>query len=260
MNTRVMLLLLATAGFAAMWSGDREHQRQILARSTGAQTQTMLFLHSDKHSVEIVANRTSASDESEVLCGLDGCKMRLPADITPGEYRVLNNQGSVRLMTFTAADLSLRGVAKRAVRNCYVVEEGGTRWYFIRVERSEDPLARNSQPASQRQTGSELDLYCTRSKMTHDIVTRSVSEGRRCAPRLRFGLLSELRLRFISESTACRINGVLAALGWLANDDLQMAVRICQSSRNSLAREIALKRRNVQNWATGIAEAFKHSP
>jgi hypothetical protein len=180
MNTRVMLLLLATAGFAAMWSGDREHQRQILARSTSAQTQTMLFHHSDKHSAEIVADRTSASDESEesqVSCGFDGCKMRLPADITPGEYRVVNNQGSVRLMTFTAADLSLHGVAKRAVRNCYVVEEGGTRWYFIRVERSEDPLARNSQPASQRQAGSEFDLYCTRSKMTHDIVTRSVSDG-----------------------------------------------------------------------------------
>ncbi len=213
MNTRVMLLLLATAGFAAMWSGDREHQRQILARSTSAQMQTMLIHHSDKHSAGIVADRTSTldeSEESEVSCGFDGCEMRLPVDITPGEYRVVNNEGSVRLMTFTAADLSLQGVAKRAVRNCYVVEECGTRWYFIRVERSEDPLARNSQPASQRQAGSELDLYCTRSKMTHDIVTRSVSEGRRCAPRLRFGLLSELRLRFLSESTtlSIRVNRV----------------------------------------------------
>ena len=126
MNTRVMLLLLATAGFAAMWSGDREHQRQNLARSTSAQTQTMLFRHSDENSVEIVADRTSASDESEVSGGFNGCKMRLPADIAPGKYRVVNNEGSVRLMTFIAVDLSLHGVAKRAIRNRCVVEEGGT--------------------------------------------------------------------------------------------------------------------------------------
>ena len=45
----------------------------------------------------------------------------------------------------------------------------------------------------------QRELYGTRSKMAHSIVTRSVSEDRSYAPRLHFGLLSE--------STACSITG-----------------------------------------------------
>ena len=46
-------------------------------------------------------------------------------------------------------------------------------------------------------------LYCMRSIMTHDVVTRSVSEGRNFCPRLRFWLLSEPTECTLAESEIC---------------------------------------------------------
>lgn len=67
----------------------------------------------------------------------------LPADITPGEYRLIDNFGSVESLHLSADDLAGEGLESgtAATREMYLQSDGSRRWYFIRVDSRADANA-----------------------------------------------------------------------------------------------------------------------
>lgn len=156
MPARVMLLILATALFIAIWSGDQGDP----AAKSAARPEDAAPADGQSNEPEGMSTREPFGDEPlAVEFTRAGCPeplqpafarrpgstlaaspllpadVPLPCDLTPGEYQVVSNRGDSFRMTFSAEELEDRGIPHTVPgRNLYVLADGGMRWHFIRIE------------------------------------------------------------------------------------------------------------------------------
>ena len=81
-------------------------------------------------------------DDLWMFGGLD---MPLPEGLVPGEYRIVDNAGTVRQLTLTLDDLTTyhQSKPKFVARDIYQSQDEHHRWYFIRVQTAERDRSRH---------------------------------------------------------------------------------------------------------------------
>lgn len=125
---RAMLLFLAVFGFAAMWDGDHAPQdSNWLAERARNRSITQVARHSERSSSRPIL----ISDRSGYLS-----RPELPAEITPGRYRVVDHTGDVQTLLVT--EHMLDGSRTPGIdREFYTLTADNRTRYYIRLTTSE---------------------------------------------------------------------------------------------------------------------------
>jgi hypothetical protein len=171
MTTRVTLLVLLTALFAAAWSGDgRDKPARSAVRTVGR-------VSAPSHNRPATEPISVELAESKVTAVSVARDLRLPTGIAPGTYRVVSNTGAVRRVELTAEELAGLGRAVGAAEELYVVSDAGSRWYFVRLDCGPSQLADaapQSAEVAARQALRKIgrDLWAWSSRIREDIATR----------------------------------------------------------------------------------------
>lgn len=137
---RVILLILTSVGFAAIWESDVRHQDKVLAERRAKQ-QSRTFAgrtEPQEHSRQHLTRALTPPSVREVSVGGVGQTREwpLPAGIALGTYRVVDNSGAVEMLQVTSEVLRKQGIAAgKEARDMYLLDESDRRIYFIRLNK-----------------------------------------------------------------------------------------------------------------------------
>ena len=144
MTFRITLLVLVTGLFATIWTQDQSqpnHRGSSLAKHREPHQPVIANIPRSR-AVSIVSeeDRPAAEIPLEDLWMFGGVEMPLPDGLVPGEYRVVSNTGVVQRLTLTLEDLTAYHQTQPTfiTRDTYQSQDEHHRWYFIRVQSSED--------------------------------------------------------------------------------------------------------------------------
>ena len=141
-NGRLLLLVVATGFFVRVWSAnDQSRSRSVMrTRSQAAVvcppnptpvTAVIAAVH------QPVSATTSATGTAEEIWTPVGCPIPLPAGMTVGNYRVVDDTGRVARLEIAAADGAIADTNPSEVSADFHMTSVGTRrWYFIRLQTS----------------------------------------------------------------------------------------------------------------------------
>ncbi len=144
MTFRITLLVLVTGLFAMIWTHDQNRpNRSVTASAKPRKLQQRTVVNSPvSRPVSIMQDvaRQSAEIPMDDLWMFGGLEMPLPEGLVPGEYRVVDNTGTVRQLTLTLDDLTTyyQTVPNFITRDIYQSQDEHRRWYFIRVQSSQE--------------------------------------------------------------------------------------------------------------------------
>ncbi len=144
MTFRITLLVLVTGLFAMIWTHDQSRpNRSVSALPKHRESHPAVIANgSPLRPVSIVTeeDRQPAEIPMDDLWMFGGVDMPLPEGLVPGEYRVVNNTGTVRHLTLTLDDLTSYYQAEPIfiTRDIYQSEDEEHRWYFVRVQSSDE--------------------------------------------------------------------------------------------------------------------------
>lgn len=145
-NGHLLLLVVATGLFVRIWSANDQSRPCSVTRSQTAATWRLdrelattgtLAMH------QPVSASASAKGTAEVIWTRDNCPIPLPAGITGGSYRVVDDAGCVARLELAAADAEILeeilreilGTNSREVpADFHMTSVGPRRWYFIRLQ------------------------------------------------------------------------------------------------------------------------------
>ena len=140
--TRVALLVLMTGAFAAVWYGDQQTQAEfIIARRAAARQSTELAQMEPTPSEPTLVEKPVALPAEQQLDQVVQVtvELALPADITPGRFRVVQSSGAMFTINVSAA-----GAVTAVPRDVYFVDiADGTRQCLIRIDQ-DDALGKSS--------------------------------------------------------------------------------------------------------------------
>jgi len=146
---RLMFLLLVTGLFVQVWSEDsRLATERRLARVRHRNAHVVVQPLPDRlpqPRFNITGNSPIEPVQNESLLPkpwrLANCPCPIPANLTAGTYRVVDNVGQVGLLDVTNAELAFFGLPTDATPlDIYSQTSGTTQWFFIRL-RSATPDA-----------------------------------------------------------------------------------------------------------------------
>ena len=128
MPHRVMLLLLTTGLFVALWNSDRQCVQSEIPRFS------LDFAPQAVHSKSAII---TIPFDDPWMCG--GCTVPLPKKMAPGHFRVVDNFGRVQDVTLTVQELIYLGIeVDSEVIDLYTEIDGTRRWYFVRIDQPND--------------------------------------------------------------------------------------------------------------------------
>lgn len=144
MAARVLLLFAFTGLFATAWSFDQppvsatglaKRADVLPAVVTHAQAVDQVdVVPADSKRIEPILEVRPVTNVAN-LKQLDVSLCKLPDGITPGSYRVVDQQGRTGWMSLTLDDLTSQGMLSGADSfDMYVSREDRNVWYFIRVD------------------------------------------------------------------------------------------------------------------------------
>lgn len=144
--TRVALLVLMTAAFAAVWNGDQQTQAEFIIARRAASRQATELAQVDPTPSELTSVKKpvtpTAEEQSDQVMQVT-VELTLPADITPGRFRVVQSSGAMFTINVTAT-----GSVTATPRNVYFVDVAdGTRQCLIRIDQ-DDALGKAGQTAT----------------------------------------------------------------------------------------------------------------
>lgn len=139
MNVRVLLPVLMTGLFMALWNGDQAAMEAALARRAQAQA-TMMVNTTPSDTVRPVERRADAGlpvslqkssvRNTEITPVADF--VPLPSGLPAGDYQAVSQSGQMMRLSIQS-DPQNRQSASSA-KDCYSTESpDGTRWFFVRV-------------------------------------------------------------------------------------------------------------------------------
>ncbi len=124
MPHRVMLLLLTTGLFVALWNSDRRHVQSERPRLA------LDFIPQAVRSESAII--TNPFDDPGLF---GGCAVPLPKKMAPGHFRVVDNFGRVQDVMLTIEELIYLGIeVDSEVIDLYTEIDGPRRWYFVRID------------------------------------------------------------------------------------------------------------------------------
>jgi hypothetical protein len=145
-NGQLLLLVVATGLFVRIWgANDQSRSRSVTRPHTAvawrleeeSATTVPAVMHQPV-SVNVLATGTG-----EEIWTRDNCPIPLPAGITGGSYRVIDDTGCVARLELAAADAEILeeilreilGTTPREVHaDFHMTSVGSRRWYFIRLQ------------------------------------------------------------------------------------------------------------------------------
>ena len=138
MASRVTLLLLVTALFAGMWSGDRADERPTVGRR--------LVHKAASPSVTVQpnmrANQTAVRPVTRHQGERSLSSIPLPQGIAAGTYLIVDGHGRTETRVVSATEAFPSGqIAGHVAADQHTVRVGHDRWHFIRLEESANSLA-----------------------------------------------------------------------------------------------------------------------
>lgn len=138
MASRVTLLLLVTALFAGMWSGDRADERSAAGRLlTHKAASTSVALQPS-----VRPNPTAVRPVTRHRGERSLSSIPLPQGIAAGTYLIVDGRGRTETRVVSAAEAFPNGqIVGHVAADQYTVRAGRDRWHFIRLEESANSLA-----------------------------------------------------------------------------------------------------------------------
>jgi hypothetical protein len=143
MNGRLLLLVVAMGLFVRVWTANDRPRPRARFRTSDRISGMVTGPHPDSvvggDSVPTVA--VSVTKESMRFAEEDwtenNCPISLPAGIAAGSYRVVDDTGRVaHLEVAPSAAVSQNVRASVANPEFYVLADGASRWYFVRLRES----------------------------------------------------------------------------------------------------------------------------
>ena len=138
MASRVTLLLLVTALFAGMWSGDRADEQSTaglrLVRKAASPSVTV--------QPNVRANQTAVRPVARHRGERSLLSIPLPQGIAVGTYLIVDGYGRTETRVVSEAEVFPNGqIAGHVAADQYTVRVVRERWHFIRLEESANSLA-----------------------------------------------------------------------------------------------------------------------
>ncbi len=139
MAVRVALLFLTTGLFTAVWSGDHPDQMAKVDRpSKFLAGQTQVIRPGNDLETERAAAKaglpggalSSASNDTQT-------NIPLPPGIVSGTYLVADQFGRTEIRVVASHPISPEeATSEGTTKDHYLVEDGGLRWHYLRIEHS----------------------------------------------------------------------------------------------------------------------------
>ena len=142
MAARVTLLILVTAAFAAMWSGDHPDviKPAKMAPMKRDSQQDGLPNRRQETPTDADPQARRLNREGKLLAVEPRMKAPLPTEIVAGTYLVADQFGRTEIRVIPAQAVPIGVTIEHAAPNQhYMVEVHSARWHFIRIEASRDP-------------------------------------------------------------------------------------------------------------------------
>jgi hypothetical protein len=156
-NGRLLLLVVATGLFVRVWNANdrprpRTHVRtpdRVSGIVTGPHPDSVVRrdlaravgILTNSATVEVSVTKESVRGAEENWTAND-CPIPLPAGVAAGSYRVVSDSGRVACLEIApSADAGQKASASLAKPEFYVLADGSSRWYFIRLHESVAPQA-----------------------------------------------------------------------------------------------------------------------
>ena len=138
MASRVTLLLLVTALFAGMWSGDRADEQSANARWLARkEASSSVALQPSVRPKQTVVRAVTRHRGERSLSSIP-----LPQGIAAGTYLIVDGHGRTETRIVSAAEAFPSGqIAGHVAADQYTVRAGRDRWHFIRLEQSAESTA-----------------------------------------------------------------------------------------------------------------------
>jgi hypothetical protein len=139
-NGRLLLLVVATGVFVRVWSANDQSRSRPVMRT---QSQTAVACPPNPEPVtsgtaamyQPVSATVSVAATAEEAWTVADCPIPLPAGITAGSYRVVDDTGRVARIEIGMSDSPVADVNLREVpAGFHVSSVGARRWYFIRLQ------------------------------------------------------------------------------------------------------------------------------
>ena len=139
-NGRLLLLVVATGAFVRVWSANDQSRSRPVMRT---QSQAAVACPPNPKPVasgtaamhQPVSATVSVAVTDEEAWTVADCPIPLPAGITAGSYRVVDDTGRVARLEVAAALGSVADASRREVSaDFHLTSIGGRRWYFIRLQ------------------------------------------------------------------------------------------------------------------------------
>lgn len=147
-NGRLLLLVAATGLFIRVWNANDQSRSRFVTRT---RSQTAVACPPNPAPAtngtavvhQQVSMTTSTTASAEELWTRDNCPIPLPAGLTGGSYRVVDDTGRVARLELAAADAEILeeilreilGTNSREVpADFHMTSVGTRRWYFIRLQ------------------------------------------------------------------------------------------------------------------------------
>jgi hypothetical protein len=145
-NGRLLLLVVATGLFVRVWTANDRPRPRARLRAPDRISAMLIGPHPDSASRRdstpaVAVSMTTQTDRSAGEMWTSGdCPIPLPAGLSAGSYRVVNDSGRVaRLEIAPSSETNLNAGTSVANPEFYVLADGSRRWYFIRLEESVSP-------------------------------------------------------------------------------------------------------------------------
>lgn len=143
---RVAVLVIMTGMFAVAWSNDQQTQSAFIVARREAARAVRPIVQTQVSPATTTCRPTAFHAECERNVMQVTVELPLPAEITPGTFRVVQPSGAM----FTV-NVSCSGKVTASPRDVYVVEVAeGERTCFIRIDQPEAVTVRTSTTASQQ--------------------------------------------------------------------------------------------------------------
>src|SRR5579872_7483105 len=152
-NGHLLLLIVATGLFVRVWSANDQSRSRFVTRGRSSAAVASPPNPSPIRPGRVVAQQTtsattcsamtSAHASDEQTWTRENCPIPLPAGITGGSYRVVDDTGRVARLDIAAADAETLGEILREIlgtnsrevpADFYTTSVGTRRWYFIRLQ------------------------------------------------------------------------------------------------------------------------------
>jgi hypothetical protein len=137
MNSRVMLLVLVTGLFVGIWGSTDRAGRQLAGRHARKSSELQPRLVSEERFVEQLSSEATSDVIAPTATSYG--RIPLPADITPGDYLVIDNHGNVTPLSLGASDLQYQLSPELVESDAYLVRKGADRWHFVRLDAAVKP-------------------------------------------------------------------------------------------------------------------------